>query len=226
MGRAKPVVRVSDAVKAERVARNRGLILEAATRLFVRYGFHGVSMDALAEALGVTKPFIYYQFRDKSEILLAISGRGADLSLSAAGDAEAMEGSHAAKLEFFCRRLAEIVIRHGDYLAVYIREVSNLSSEGRRAILRVRNEVDQRIAALVLAGVEAGEFDVVDPLIAARAVTGMISFMYMWHRDYSAREGLDLATVMAGIALRTLIPSAPDRRPQNRGRKPASSRRS
>jgi len=31
----------------------------------------------------VTKPFVYYQFRDKREILAAISGYGAELSLSA-----------------------------------------------------------------------------------------------------------------------------------------------
>lgn len=37
----------------------RAKILDTALQLFSELGFSGTSMEAVAEALGVTKPFIY-----------------------------------------------------------------------------------------------------------------------------------------------------------------------
>jgi AcrR family transcriptional regulator len=47
-------------------------ILEEATRLFTERGYHGMSMRDLAEACGVTKAALYYHFRDKNDLFLAI----------------------------------------------------------------------------------------------------------------------------------------------------------
>lgn len=196
-----------ESLKAQLVTLKRDGILDAATALFARRGYHGCSMDAIAEALGVTKPFIYYQFRDKAEILAAICRKGADLTLSAVGEAEALTGSHEARLHYFCERLAQIVIAHRGYLMVYMREMGNLADEHRHAIARIRDEIDRRIANVIAAGVKAGEFEVPEPLIAARAITGMLSYIYMWHRDIEAMPDEQLGKAMAAIAMRTLHPS-------------------
>ena len=49
--------------EAARATRDR--ILRAASDLFARQGFSHVSMRAVAAAAGVTKPALYYHFRDK-----------------------------------------------------------------------------------------------------------------------------------------------------------------
>jgi AcrR family transcriptional regulator len=92
-------------MKAELVALKKQRILEAVTQLFLRNGYHGCTMDQIAAAIGVTKPFVYYQFREKREILAAISGYCAELSLSAIEDADLQEGSTTARMRWFCRRL-------------------------------------------------------------------------------------------------------------------------
>lgn len=43
-------------------------ILSEAARLFAEQGFKGMSMSQLAEACQLTKPAIYYYFRDKQEL--------------------------------------------------------------------------------------------------------------------------------------------------------------
>ncbi|HKY89506.1 MAG TPA: TetR/AcrR family transcriptional regulator, partial [Nevskiaceae bacterium] len=169
-----------EGLRSQLASMKRDGILEAATRLMLERGYHGCSMDALAEDLGVTKPFIYYQFRDKAEILGAICRTGADLSLAAVEACEAIDAGHEERLRAFCLRLATIVISHGQYLAVYMRELTNLSGEYRHQIVKTRDEVDRRVARLIADGAKAGVFEVTDPLISARAITGMLSFMYMW----------------------------------------------
>jgi AcrR family transcriptional regulator len=192
-------------VKAELTALKQERILEAATRLFLRNGFHGSTMDQIAAAIGVTKPFIYYQFRDKGEILAAISGYGAELSLSAIDDAEREAGPVTARMRWFCRRLTEIVIDHGHYLAVYHRETSNLDDADRKRITRRRIEIDARVSRLVARGVAAGEFSVADPAIAASAITMMISYCFQWYDKGRDRDAF--VDIMADIAMRTLLPA-------------------
>jgi AcrR family transcriptional regulator len=47
-------------------------IVANARRLFARHGYDRVSMDRLAAACRVTKPTLYYYFRDKRAVLLAV----------------------------------------------------------------------------------------------------------------------------------------------------------
>lgn len=53
------------------VARER--ILEVATDLFMKKGYHGTAMDEIARKLGVSKAALYVYFKDKEELLIAAS---------------------------------------------------------------------------------------------------------------------------------------------------------
>jgi hypothetical protein len=46
----------------------RERILKAAEALFDRYGYASTTIEQIVQALGVTKPFVYYYFRNKQEI--------------------------------------------------------------------------------------------------------------------------------------------------------------
>lgn len=50
----------------------RDRILKSAYRLFYREGFARVSVDAIADATGVTKRTIYYHFKSKDDIVAAV----------------------------------------------------------------------------------------------------------------------------------------------------------
>ena len=54
----------------DRAMRER--ILTQALRLFVTHGYHGISMREIAEAVGVSKAGLYYHFKDKQDLFLAI----------------------------------------------------------------------------------------------------------------------------------------------------------
>ena len=191
-------------IRADVTAFKREQIVAAAVELFLAYGYHGTSIDSIANVLGVSKPFIYYHFKSKTDLLSAISHHGAELTLSAVAEAEEHVGSAAERMATFCRRLATIVIENGRYLAVYSSETNNLDVSDRKSILKLRNDIDRRISVLVRAGVSAGQFSVDDPLVATRAITGMISFMWTWAQHLDSNAGATLANQMTRIAMRTL----------------------
>jgi AcrR family transcriptional regulator len=189
-------------LKSEISSLKRQRVMDAATKLFAAQGFYGTSVDAIATAIGVTKPFVYYHFKDKADILAAICRRGADLTLSAIKAAETERGTAAEQLAFFCRNMTEIVIDHSHFLAVYNREIHALRDADRRSILRTRTEIDRRVAALIDVGCSKGEFDVDDLAVTAVSITMMLSNLWIWYRENRTGTREQVVEAQVRLALR------------------------
>lgn len=56
-------------VRAKTYDDKRQLILERATELFARHGFHGTSVSEIADACGASKALIYHYFESKEQML-------------------------------------------------------------------------------------------------------------------------------------------------------------
>src|SRR6266436_2861630 len=63
--------------------RRRPLVLDAAFDLFVKRGYEGTSMEAIAAAAGVTKPVVYNCFSSKEELFEALLRREEERVLAA-----------------------------------------------------------------------------------------------------------------------------------------------
>lgn len=66
--------------------RRRPLVLNAAFELFLRHGYEGTSMEAIASAAGVTKPVVYACFAGKEELFEALLRREESRVLAAIQD--------------------------------------------------------------------------------------------------------------------------------------------
>jgi AcrR family transcriptional regulator len=58
--------------RIDQVERNRGLVLGAARRVFLREGYGGATVDAIAEEAGFSKGVVYSQFEGKADLFLAL----------------------------------------------------------------------------------------------------------------------------------------------------------
>jgi AcrR family transcriptional regulator len=56
-------------------ADTRTKILEAASRVFARYGYEGATLDQVANDAGMTKGAVYWHFSSKSDLFLALCDR-------------------------------------------------------------------------------------------------------------------------------------------------------
>jgi AcrR family transcriptional regulator len=61
--------------RVEQVERNRGLVLDAARRVFLARGYGGATLDAIAEEAGFSKGVVYSQFAGKADLFLALLER-------------------------------------------------------------------------------------------------------------------------------------------------------
>ena len=59
--------------RSEQAAHTRQQVLDTAIELFAERGYDATSLQMIADRMGVTKAAVYYHFRAKADILLAIS---------------------------------------------------------------------------------------------------------------------------------------------------------
>ena len=124
-------------------------ILALASGMFARSGFHGVSMDELGAALGVSGPALYRYFPGKEAILSAmlvdISERllagGRERALSARGARETLE----SLVEFH----VDFALDQPDLIAVQSRDLDAVPDADRRLVRRLQAQyVDLWVDAL------------------------------------------------------------------------------
>ena len=115
-------------------AKTRQRYLDAACRLFAARGFHGVSIDDLGEAVGVSGPALYRHFAGKeailSEILVGVSERlleGLDAA-RAAGDAP--HETLLRLIEFH----VDFATSEPDVIRLQDRELANLPEAANHAV--------------------------------------------------------------------------------------------
>lgn len=159
----------------------RRRISEEACHLFYRYGYEGATIDAIAQRLDVTKPFIYSYFKNKSELLFEICETGIGLSLQALELTEQEPRIPAERLKLLVDRVMRIIIDYQEYIVVYEREEKNLDPKVARSIRQERNLFDHRLAALLEEGTSAGEFDILDPMMTATTISGMMTWVAFWY---------------------------------------------
>src|SRR6476619_5847403 len=117
----------------------KDLILKVAAENFFKKGYTKTRIDDITSALGVTKPYIYYHFSSKLEILEEICGRtsvfAADLAESAVNQ---MDGrSVVDRLRIFVRNFSLRVIEERMFLSIYFSESNHLP---KRTQDRFRND--------------------------------------------------------------------------------------
>jgi AcrR family transcriptional regulator len=121
-----------------RTGTRRDEILDAAAGLFAERGYHGVSIDDIGAAVGMSGPGIYRHFASKEDVLaqmlLRISrellDEGSRRVVAAAAAAEALDALLRWHVDFALTRPALITVQE--------RELGNVPEPARRQIRRLQ----------------------------------------------------------------------------------------
>ena len=189
----------ADDMRAAVTSLKRERIIAAAADLFYADGFVITTLDAVAERLNVTKPFIYGHFRSKSELLGVICAHGIRASLNALDRVLATKASATDKLSALMHGFMSAVLDNQKNIGIYTREEKHLDAKDRKAIEDMRREFDRKLRALLDAGVASGEFDIADTQMASLAIGGIASWAYVWFRPDGRLSVAEIASQMAAL---------------------------
>ncbi|WP_310963662.1 TetR/AcrR family transcriptional regulator [Nocardioides terrisoli] len=129
--------------------RTHDAILEAALRLFAEKGYDATSMREIAEALGISKPALYYHFDSKEDIVRAIlQDMVVQLDDVVAWAREQPRSPDLARV--IVERWADVVQRHGSRMFRFMMGSHHVVREvqgDKHALMPHLNELASIIAA-------------------------------------------------------------------------------
>ena len=193
----------------------RDRILLEAAKLFFERGYLGTSVDAIAERLGATKPFVYYHFSSKVDILIEICEKSIRDALAAADSAISARGSPSVRLEQFLREFTMVALQQHQLVAIYFREEINLPKEAADRLNQMRKSIDQGLSALLSEGIKTGDFQIEDPGIGSLVIAGMSSYAFAWYREHGRLDQQEVTDRIVNMALK-LVSASPHHRPAYR----------
>ncbi len=139
--------------------RRRPLVLDAALELFVRQGYPGTSMDAIAAAAGVSKPVVYACYESKDELFRALLEREEKRLLdgiAAALPRELTPEEPESLLENGLRALFEAAADSPDSWRVVFDSERVAEPAVARRVRRARNELTDQLTGFMAPVLEAG----------------------------------------------------------------------
>jgi len=187
-------------MRAELETFKRERILTEMIELFRERGFREVTLDALAERLKVTKPFIYQFFDSKQHLLATVYERGAQQLLASIEGYLDKEAPAAKRLHDFVRSFALQNIENRTISVVFSQEEGELPPKALEGIRAIHRQFDIKLASLIEDGIKAGEFTVQEPHIAGLAISGMVRWIHRWFQE-GRLSPTEIAALFADYAL-------------------------
>jgi AcrR family transcriptional regulator len=122
----------------------RAQILREASRLFAERGFHGVGVDEIGAAVGISGPALYRHFPGKdamlTELLVGISSRLREGGQRRLAEAEADGRPPAAALDSLIAGHIDFALDDRALITLHDRELDRLPEEERKRVRRLQRQ--------------------------------------------------------------------------------------
>lgn len=186
----------------------RTVILDAAADVFHRQGFNGTTIDDIARQIGATKGRVYYYFRSKFDIYLAVYEHGMRLVREAVEPHVDGPGSALDRLTAMSAAHAVNLMSHLSYhdtihqgihrrsaLALKERQTEQLAE-----LNTIRENHELMFRRVVEEGMADGSLVVEDPKLVARALLSGLNSIDSWFRTRPGQPIEELEELGARVA--------------------------
>ena len=172
--------RPKDAGTEARHEDRRAIILRTAARFFAERGYESTSLDQIAAELGMHKATLYHYLAGKNEVLyqcLVASFGDLDEVMVAMKDTQVPV---VERLRHFALALARAQNNEFGRCLVLVGS-RPLEEKAGRKIRDFQRKLDSTVRALVVEGVERGEFRPFEPGLVAAMLFGTLNWVPHWY---------------------------------------------
>ena len=196
------------AAAAARSSKRRVEIMRAAASSFRRQGYHGTSVEEIAQALRMTKGNLYYYFEDKEEILYFCHDYSLDLLLDLLKRVRRQERSPQERLRSLIEAFVHMILDelHGTALTL---DFGALSPPLLARVIRKRDRFDRGVREILQEGMAKGAFAQGDPKLLSFAILGAVNWITQWFDPSGPATSAEIGRVFSEYLLRGLRAEAP-----------------
>jgi AcrR family transcriptional regulator len=187
-------------------------IVDRAAELFDKHGYHNVTMEDIADAVGVRKPTLYYYVKSRDQILFLIHQEFMDLVIERDEVRKRSALPPSETILEIMSDILELMATHRGHVRVFFEHYRELPKRFQAAIHRKRDYYERVVEDVIRAGVASGEFRAVEPRLATLALFGMCNWAYQWYRREGALGTREIASAFWKILLGGISSGTPAQR--------------
>jgi AcrR family transcriptional regulator len=188
-------------------------ILKEAANLFVQRGYDGVSMREIAEACSLSKAGIYYHFKDKEDLFIALLNANLDQLTALLAQACQDNPSARQRLSQFSQALFTQMDHNQRAMIRIASQEMNKLSPSTRSVFSRRYQTDfiDALAAIFAEGVRQDELRPVDPNLATWVLLGMLYPFFAPGGDAHPQSALNVVEGAMAIFFHGILHETPDK---------------
>lgn len=183
----------------------RTAILDAAAWLFHERGYSQTTIDDVADAIGATKGRVYYYYRSKFDIFLAVYEYGMAKAYAAVAGVPAGDG--LARLTAMARGhvlsiMADLPYHNTIHQGVYGQLATSLKARQHDQLAElntVRLEYEAMFREVVVAGMTDGSIRSGDPKLTTRMLLASLNSVDNWFRSRPEQDDGELGELAERI---------------------------
>jgi AcrR family transcriptional regulator len=189
----------------------RQLVLMAAAKRFETDGFHGTTMQEIADEVGITKAALYHYVDSKEQMLYEIHDAFISSILEEANQFVADNSDPAEQLRLFVHSIFRAVADFNPHVRAFFRDFTSLSVDSQADIKAKRDRYEKLVEDCLAEGVRQGRFElVVSPRLAGLFMFGACNWSYQWMRADRETPPHDLAEAWYTMLRKAYAPSSSD----------------
>lgn len=183
----------------------RAQLLEVAAPLFADLGFHGLSMEHLADAAGVSKPVLYQHFPGKRELYLAL----VDDAVRELEDRvrQALEGTTDNRDRVHGAIAAYVDFVEDHRFPLLFGPSGPADDDVRDTVLAATERVAEAVGSLIA---EDAGLDVPAALLLSAALRGLATEGARWYADRPEVDRTEAVRLLSRLAWRGIGGFSPD----------------
>jgi AcrR family transcriptional regulator len=169
-------------------------ILAAAAKIFNERGYHGTSVADVADALGVSKPFLYYYLKNKDDILFECSRIATEQLHAMLDEVRKADVSGWKRLELIFHGYARVMTT--DFGICLIRNTApgSLPANSREKLWVGRRRLNREVEQIIAQGIADGSIRRCDPIALSFAIFGAFNWITYWYRENGPLSPHDIST--------------------------------
>jgi AcrR family transcriptional regulator len=183
-------------------------ILQQALRLFSQTGYHGTSLQEIADELGITRPAFYYYFKSKDDLLWRLIGSLGDHLLEEVRPVVNEAVTPLEKLHKLLVAHTRTILDNPDAFKIYFTERHLVGPQRDRQLRRGEEQYISLYERVIAEAQADGVVRQADPHLLALVVTGLANSALRWFRPRRPLTAEAASELLADLAVASIASPA------------------
>ncbi|MCE0765551.1 TetR/AcrR family transcriptional regulator [Pseudonocardia kujensis] len=176
-------------------------LIRTATRLFQAKGIRAVTLQEIADEVGLTKAALYHYFSNRDDLLRHVFGDWLKRDIEKLDAVTSAPGTTRERLRLYVRHHIECITGNIELYGLSFSAESELPDEVRAEFRKFKRESDLVVQEIIREGMRSGEFVSSDENLTVFAIDGMCNWLWKWYRSSGALSPDEIAERFTDLVL-------------------------